>query len=391
MHWYLKHFPKALYYIAPVEHLLSILEAGILSRERAIREERIKVDISNQQILQKRQKRTTPDGRRLSEYANLFFQPRNPMLFRLISEKKEEDISILEIEREVLSINGTVISFGNAASDESKLMSASKCRAEEWKEIEQQTQIEKWRSGDSSKRKIMAECLIPDRIDPKHIKAIYVVSLEAKRKLQDSIIQMKHKPVIVPEPYLFFKPSPVRTIGEKIRIVEGDMFFSQMHTLTISVNTVKVMGKGLASRAKYLFPDVYVRYQEVCGKKLRLGQPYLYKREISIEEIFMDYPIGDENHERWFLLFPTKRHWGENADLKSIEKGLEWVVENYKKEGIKSLALPSLGAGLGGLKWYQVGPLMVRKLRNIDVEIEIYLPLEQKVPMEQLEEEFLIG
>lgn len=62
-----------------------------------------------------------------------------------------------------------------------------------------------------------------------------------------------------------------------------------MQTLAVSVNTVGVMGKGLASRVKYQFPDVYVRYQDVCKtRELELGKPYLYKRESSLDSLLAD-------------------------------------------------------------------------------------------------------
>jgi hypothetical protein len=68
----------------------------------------------------------------------------------------------------------------------------------------------------------------------------------------------------VPEPNIFFKPSYKARVGKNISLVEGDMFFSGMQTITVSVNLQGIMGKGLASRAKYQFPDVYVYYQDAC-------------------------------------------------------------------------------------------------------------------------------
>lgn len=130
------------------------------------------------------------------------------------------------------------------------------------------------------------------------------------------------------------------------------MFFSSMQTLTVSVNTVGVMGKGLASRAKYQFPDVYVVYQDACrSKDLRMGQPYLYKREAFLDNDLADDPLtlSNFNSNKWFLLFATKKHWRENSDRAGIEQGLQWIVDNYQSCAIQSLALPALGCGLGGL------------------------------------------
>lgn len=172
------------------------------------------------------------------------------------------------------------------------------------------------------------------------------------------------------------------------------MFFSTMHTLTVSVNTVGIMGKGVASRAKYQFPDVYVIYQDACRKKtLKMGKPYLYKRESFVDEQLADdsTTMLNPNSNKWFLLFATKRHWRENSDIQGIEEGLLWVVENYKKEGIKSLAVPALGCGFGGLDWRDVGPLMCKYLSQMNVSVAIYLPREQEIAAEFLSSNFLFG
>jgi hypothetical protein len=154
------------------------------------------------------------------------------------------------------------------------------------------------------------------------------------------------------------------------------------------------MGKGLASRAKYQFPDVYVVYQDVCRKKkLKMGIPYLYKREIPLDaQLADDAPsLSNPNSNKWFLLFPTKKHWRENSDMAGIEAGLQWIADNYKKEGIHSLALPALGCGLGKLKWADVGPLMARYLSQLDIKVAIYLPQEGKIAPEHLTRRFLLG
>ena len=172
------------------------------------------------------------------------------------------------------------------------------------------------------------------------------------------------------------------------------MFFSRMQTLTVSVDTVRVMGKGLASRAKYQFPDVYLRYQDACRSgRLKMGKPYLYKRESSLDLDLADEPamLTSANGDTWFLLFATKHHWREPADLRGIEDGLTWLVANYKREGITSLAIPALGCGLGRLEWSVVGPLMCKQLASMDIPVRLYLPAEKHVPDEQITREFLLG
>jgi hypothetical protein len=251
--------------------------------------------------------------------------------------------------------------------------------------------VEWWNDLNGSKRKIMAECLVPDAVTTDMLQTIYVGRRDVIEKISASNPGMK-LPVIY-EPKMFFLPSRVFNLTSNLYIAEGDMFFSRLQTLTVSVNVIGVMGAGLASRTKYQFPDVYVYYQDLCRKrKLQLGKPQLYKREASFEHELADEPSSLSNADiaRWFLLFPTKHHWRNRADIKGVEEGLQWIVNNYKKEGIKSLAIPALGCGLGQLEWREVGPLMCKYLRTIEIPVSIYLPAERKMPDEEISKEFLL-
>jgi O-acetyl-ADP-ribose deacetylase (regulator of RNase III) len=312
------------------------------------------------------------------------------MLYRVICEKPVDDVAIISIRQDILSQKGVFISTGNAASTASEILSFSEHR-EILIEIRDSVSKVWWTEESGSKRKIMAECLIPDIVPPEFIQAIYVVSHDAVNRVKETLQQSDFQ--IIPEPNLFFQPFRKSDLNEYLSVVEGDLFFSRMQTLTVSVNTVGIMGKGLASRAKYQFPDVYVFYQDLCRKKiLRMGKPYLYKREVSFDYQLADEPatLTNGNLETWFLLFPTKEHWKNRADINSIEKGLQWLEGNYKKEGIKSLAIPALGCGLGWLEWKEVGPLLCKYLSAFDIQVWVYLPTEKRVPDELTTKEFLL-
>jgi ssDNA thymidine ADP-ribosyltransferase, DarT len=169
-------------------------------------------------------------------------------------------------------------------------------------------QSEWWNELDGSKRKIMSECLVPERIPPEYILTVYVADHDTMKRVE-SLIGPTKIPV-VPEPNFFFQPSFAAKIGKNISLIEGDMFFSSMQTLTVSVNLQGIMGKGLASRAKYQFPDVYVYYQDACrSKRLTATKPCLYKREASLDDELADLttPVKTPNAVKWFLLFATKR------------------------------------------------------------------------------------
>ncbi|MCX7425233.1 MAG: DarT ssDNA thymidine ADP-ribosyltransferase family protein [Planctomycetia bacterium] len=383
---------RNLYYITHIDNVASIVERGLLSHAEIDRQQVPYTRIYDDAIVSRRKEKRTPEGRSLWEYANLYFQARNPMMYRVIHEKGTDSLAVIAVRRDVMNTTGVVITDGNAASEPTQFFDLTRgmnVLSANWKTI----QNEWWRGDDGSKRKIMAECLVPGRVGPECIEAIYVQRDDVKKKLDRELRNTKLP--VIPEPRMFFRPWFTRRIGENISLIEGDMFFSNRQTFTISVNLQGIMGKGLASRAKYQFPDVYVEYQDACrSRRLRSDRPFLYKRESSLEEDLAEdlgRPLERPNAVKWFLLFATKRKWRENSRLEDIEAGLSWVRTNAVSEGIQSLALPALGCGLGNLDWRVVGPLMCRYLHRIGFEVAIYLPRESKVPPESLDETFLLG
>jgi hypothetical protein len=367
---------------------------GILSH-RKVEEQGVQfAPIYNAGIVANRQERITPAGNNLWEFVNLYFQPRNPMLYRVINEKDKNNIALLGVNSQVLDISGVLISIGNAASYLSDIVSVEEGIKTITEEIWDVITSDWWREEDGSKRKIMAECLVPDLAPPDFIHTIYVVNREVADRVKTLIRSYAPKIAVVPEPHMFFQPRKRYHLTGTLSLVDGDMFFSQMQTLTISVNIVGIMGKGLASRTKYQFPDVYVFYQDLCRRKaLKMGRPYLYKRETSLDKQLAADPssLPDLNLNKWFLLFPTKRHWRETSDIKGIEEGLQWIRDKYKTEGIQSIAIPALGCGLGKLDWRDVGPLMCKYLAGLEIPVAIYLPQEKAIASEYLTREFLLN
>ena len=106
----------------------------------------------------------------------------------------------------------------------------------------------------------------------------------------------------------------------------GNIFFSELQTITITVNCVGVMGKGIALVAKELVPDAYKYYQKLCeGCDMNLGKPVLYNKNTN--------QLKTANGEsKMLLLFPTKEHWKMRAYYGGIKRGLEWLIENYNYE-----------------------------------------------------------
>lgn len=383
---------QGLYYITHIDNLPSILELGILSHPLIEAQNVSYKAVYDANIVSNRSRIMTPDQKSLWTYANFYFQPRNPMMFRVLREVGPQNIVVLKLRRSVLERDDIWLTDGNAAH--SKTQVGLKPTPEVLKKIARETDKAYWTETDDAKRSIMAECLVPNLVEAAHIECVYISrNGDFLNKVHKVVSQSDLKSInVVVEPDFFFQPSAQWRLTSLVSLAQGDMFFSRMQTLTISVNTKGVMGKGLASRTRYQFPDVYVRYEDVCrSKEITTKTPFLYKRSKSLMTEMSDQALNDQNEpETWFLLFATKEHWKENSKLEYIVDGMNWLLENYQQLGITSLALPALGCGLGGLTWAEVGPILCSVANKMKIPVCIYLPSEMAVPPEQVQKDFLI-
>lgn len=383
---------SGLYYLTYIDNLPSILEQGILSHNQVDARGVAYRPIFDRGIVQRRAQLKTPDNRPLWDYANLYFQPRNPMLFRVKEEVGVENVVVVKVKASVLNQRGVWLTDGNAAHVLSRLdLKPTKANLAV---IAKQIDKQYWTDTDDAKRAIMAECLAPDSVDPSAIECVYVARNGAllanvQRIVSDSGLKNVG---VVPEPDFFFQPRAQWRLTHTVSLAQGDMFFSRLQTLTISVNTVGVMGKGLASRTRYQFPDVYVRYEDACrDKSLTTKTPVIVKRSKSIaSEIADSTNLPQDETATWFLLFATKAHWKEASKLEYIVDGMRWVLDNYESQQIRSLALPALGCGLGGLAWSDVGPILCSVVHEMRIPACVYLPAEGRPPDDELTAAFLI-
>lgn len=151
-----------------------------------------------------------------------------------------------------------------------------------------------------------------------------------------------------------------------IRFVQGDILESGAEALVNTVNTVGVMGKGVALRFKQRFPENYRFYREACkrgevvpGKMLVFRTGYL--------------------QPRYIINFPTKRHWRQKSRIEDIVAGLQDLVQQVRQLGISSIAIPALGCGHGGLEWEEVRPLIENAFARLpEVQVEVYEPVAPK-------------
>jgi O-acetyl-ADP-ribose deacetylase (regulator of RNase III) len=143
----------------------------------------------------------------------------------------------------------------------------------------------------------------------------------------------------------------------------GNLLTADTDALVNTVNTVGVMGKGIALQFKRAFPANFRAYRAACARgEVRLGQVWVFD-------------TGVMGPRRYVLNFPTKKHWRSSSQLTDIAAGLDSLVEVVHELGITSVAIPALGCGNGGLDWTEVRPLIEKACgRMRDVRAVVFPP-----------------
>lgn len=148
-----------------------------------------------------------------------------------------------------------------------------------------------------------------------------------------------------------------------IRYVKGNMLSSPAEALVNTVNTEGVMGKGIALQFKNKFPSNFIEYTAACKNGWLQPGRLLIVKDGTLED------------EKLIINFPTKTKWYLKSKYEYIESGLKTLVEEVRNRNIKSIAIPPLGCGHGGLKWEKVKPMMEQYLSALEnVDISIYEP-----------------
>lgn len=147
---------------------------------------------------------------------------------------------------------------------------------------------------------------------------------------------------------------------DMIKYTTGNILESNAEALVNTVNTVGVMGKGIALAFKKAFPDNYKIYRTICqNKEFSTGQ-------MLVTETGQFLP-------RYIINFPTKEHWRNRSKVEYVEKGMTDLVRVINKKDIKSIAIPPLGCGNGGLEWSVVKAIILNALEEVKHEVEVII------------------
>jgi O-acetyl-ADP-ribose deacetylase (regulator of RNase III) len=149
-----------------------------------------------------------------------------------------------------------------------------------------------------------------------------------------------------------------------ITFSQGNLLDADVEALVNTVNTVGVMGKGIALMFKEAFPENFKLYREACKT-----------HDIEVGRVFATERRDVMGGPKWIINFPTKQDWRKPSKLEWIQEGLIDLRHFIEKHAIRSIALPPLGSGNGGLNWQEVRPLIVQAFHPLrDVTIIVYEP-----------------
>lgn len=149
-----------------------------------------------------------------------------------------------------------------------------------------------------------------------------------------------------------------------IHTVQGDLL--KQHDVDAIVNTVNcvgIMGKGIALQFKNKWPANYKAYEAACNQK-----------QVKVGHMFV-YDSGGLLKPNYIFNFPTKDHWKGKSKIEYIYSGLDDLISRIKQLNIKSIAIPPLGCGNGGLEWATVKPLIEQAFEQLpDVDVRLFEP-----------------
>jgi O-acetyl-ADP-ribose deacetylase (regulator of RNase III) len=148
-----------------------------------------------------------------------------------------------------------------------------------------------------------------------------------------------------------------------IQFKQANLLESDAQAIVNTVNTVGVMGKGIALQFKNQYPQNYKLYAAACKAK-----------EVVVGKMFVTEETSLLGGKKIIINFPTKTDWRKPSEYSYIENGLQDLVKVIEDKNIKSIAIPPLGAGNGGLDWNKVKELIEQHLTHLDCEVQIYQP-----------------
>ncbi|NJK51906.1 MAG: Appr-1-p processing protein [Leptolyngbyaceae cyanobacterium SU_3_3] len=149
-----------------------------------------------------------------------------------------------------------------------------------------------------------------------------------------------------------------------IELTQGDILKADAEALVNTVNCVGIMGRGIALQFRKAFPENFKAYEFACkADRVQPGKMFVY----DLNRLY---------NPRFIINFPTKRHWKNKSRIEDIKAGLADLINVVGQQQIRSIAIPPLGCGLGGLNWEEVRPLIIEAFQSVpEVDVLLFEPV----------------
>lgn len=152
----------------------------------------------------------------------------------------------------------------------------------------------------------------------------------------------------------------------------GNLLDADVEALVNTVNTIGVMGKGIALQFKQRFPANFRAYATAClHGEVAIGR--MFVTEMTRQSVLGS--LANQTGLRYLINFPTKKHWRDPSRLAYVRSGLTALVGEIRARNIRSIAVPPLGCGNGGLVWTDVRPRIELALGELpEVRVVVFAP-----------------
>lgn len=366
-----------LYHFTHVNNLASIFGSGRLVADGAAAVAGLTTDVGDAGVKAARRRRLVPitPGGVVADYVPFYLAPRSPMMFRIACDHRDGVVGrypdgddplvylVTSMDRLVASGLQWAATDGNAAASVTQFTSKPEdlvtmidwplMHAAYWNDTPDDL---------DRQRRRMAEVLVHQSCPTSLLHGCAVRTVEWERPVAEILSAHGISHLYLGQAHLVLRLRATE-VTSVIEVGTGNLLTADVAALVNTVNTVGVMGKGIALQFKRAFPANYAAYRAACERgDVRLGKMFVFDTD----------RLGSP---RYVINFPTKEHWRSRSTLADIHTGLADLVRVVGELDISSVAVPALGCGNGGLDWSAVRTMIEKAFTELpEVRVLLFAP-----------------